>query len=145
MSAQGPTSVCLASAFRDASAPSAAAQPRRKTKPFAIRFTETEVTYLKSKAGRRPLGAWCRDKLLGKHAERCVELKHPKLDDHQYAALLSALGESRMSSNLNQLAKHATMGTLDVSQDTEQQLHDAYAAIIAMRDVLLTALQVKLR
>ena len=119
--------------------------PGASPNPSPIRLTAGELAYLRSKAGRRPLGAWCRDQLLGEHAEKQAELQQPGLDERQYAALLAALGHSRLSSNLNQLAKHANMGTLDVSQDTERQLQDAYAAILAMRDALLTALQVKLR
>ena len=145
MSAQAAASAHLAGAFRDVASQPGTARPRRVTKPFAIRFTAGELAYLRSKAGRRPLGAWCRDQLLGEHAEKRAELQQPRLDERQYAALLAALGHSHLSSNLNQLAKHANMGTLDVSQDTERQLQDAYAAIIAMRDALLTALQVKLR
>ncbi|CAA0121185.1 Uncharacterised protein [Halioglobus japonicus] len=37
------------------------------------------------------------------------------------------------------------MGTLDVSQNIEQQLEDAYKAVIAMRDALIKALEIKLR
>ena len=47
--------------------------------------------------------------------------------------------------NLNQLAKSANMGTLDVSQNVELQLQEAYLAILAMRDALITALEIKLR
>jgi hypothetical protein len=144
MSGWGVQRTQLSGAFRQASG-----LPKpltgRKTKPFAIRFTDEERAYLQEMAGKRPLGAYCRDKLLGEKAEHRIELRKPKLDQEQYAALLAALGQSRLSSNLNQLAKSANMGTLDVSQNVEQQLEDAYKAVIAMRDALIKALEIKLR
>ena len=97
MSAQAEISAHLAGAFRGASGQSATPKSGSVTKRFSIRFTQAELAYLRSKAGRRPLGAWCRERLLGEHAEKRAELKQPKLEDHQYAALLSALGESRLS------------------------------------------------
>ena len=145
MSARGVGSTQLSDNFRRASNQSKPTFSGRKTKPFAIRFTEEERTYLQEKAGSRPLGAYCRGVLLGDRAEQRKVLRKPKIDQEQYAALLAALGQSRLSSNLNQLAKSANMGTLDVSQSVEQQLEDAYKAVIAMRDALIKALEIKLR
>ena len=145
MSPAGASSAELTGAFQDVSAKPKPERPGRKAKRFTIRLPNVELAYLRSKAGRRPLSAWCRDQLLGDKAEKRVELKQPRLDDQQYASLLSALGESRLSSNVNQLAKHANMGTLDVSQDVEKQLEEAILAILAMRDALLTALEIRLR
>jgi len=67
-------------------------------------------------------------------------LRKPKINEQQVASVLAALGQSRISANLNQLAKHANMGILDISRDVEQELQDACAAIFAMRDVLFMAL-----
>lgn len=105
-----------------------------------MRLTAEERAYLEQLAGNRSLSAYIRGRLLGDHAEKRRDLRKPKLEDQQFAALLAALGESRMSSNLNQLAKHANMGTLDASQDVEQQLQEACEAVLAMRDALIMAL-----
>jgi len=121
--------------------------PEKKAKPtapYSIRFTAEERSRLEAQAGHRSLGAYIRDKLLGEQADkRCRALRKPSLGDEQFAALLAALGDSHLSSNLNQLAKHANMGTLDVSEDVEKELHYAYEAIIAMREALFIALGLK--
>ena len=108
--------------------------------PFAIRFSVEERAYLEELAGGKPLGTYIREVVLDKAAQKRRPVRKPKIEDEQYAALLASLGASHLSSNLNQLAKHANMGTLDVSRDIEQELHDAYLAVLAMRDALLMAL-----
>ena len=92
--------------FNYASPPKA--KKAKETKPFPIRFTMDERAYLEQKAGRRPLGAYCREILLGNYAEKRRNSRKPCISDEQYSSLLAALGESRLSSNLNQLAKQAT-------------------------------------
>ena len=53
---------------------------------------------------------------------------------------MAALGQSRLSSNLNQLAKSANSGSLPVSPETEQALVQACEDVRRMRHALLTAL-----
>ena len=123
----------------------AAPQPGRKKppSPFSIRLSEEERAYLLQQAGNKPLGAYIRERLLGDKADKRRTFRKPKVDDKQIAQVLAALGASRLSSNLNQLAKSANMGTLDVSRNVEQELQDACGAVLAMRDALLTALGLK--
>jgi hypothetical protein len=122
----------------------AVAAPPAPTKenatPFSIRFTPSEKAYLTQKAGCRPLGAYIREELLGKQADLRRKERKPKADEKQVAALLAGLGQSRIPSNLNQLAKAANQGTLGTSEEIEQQLQDACAAVLAMREALFTAL-----
>ncbi len=80
--------------------------------------------------------------LKDKEQKRRIHRK-PHIEQKQYATLLAALGQSRLSSNLNQLAKSVNMGTLDVSQDAERQLQEAHETILIMRDTLLMALGLK--
>lgn len=54
--------------------------------------------------------------------------------------VLAELGRSRLSSNLNQLAKAANMGTLPVHRDITGELQEACRSVQAMWDALLTAL-----
>lgn len=143
MSAQGAGGAQIKEVFQSVSGQPKAERPGRKAKRFSIRLSDDELVYLRSKAGRRPLSAWCREQLLGSRAENRIELKQPQLEDQQYASLLAALGESRLSSNINQLAKHANMGTLDIGSDTEQELQYAVQAIIDMRKALFIALGLK--
>ena len=135
----------LAAVFGDSTEQESSDDNRAKpTKPFSVRLTDEERAYLEELAGKRPLGAYIRQKLLGEKADkRKRNLRKPTLNDKQYAELLAALGQGRWSSNLNQLAKHANIGTLDVSKDVEQELHDACGAVLAMRDALLMALNLK--
>ena len=133
----------LSDAFQATSGTSQAEVPRKRPSPFCIRLTPDERAYLKRLAGNRPLGAYIREQLLGSRAEKRRELRRPQIEQEQYAALLAALGQSRLSSNLNQLAHSANMGTLDVSQDIEQQLQDAYGAVLEMRKALFMALGLK--
>jgi len=111
-----------------------------ETKPFSIRFTEEERAYLEAQAGGQPLGAFIRALVLCEQAQKRRVLRKPQIHHQKIALVLSALGDTRLASNLNQLAKHANVGTLDVSEHVEQELHDSYLAIVSMRDLLIEAL-----
>jgi hypothetical protein len=108
--------------------------------PFSLRLSPEERAYLDRQAGGRPLGAYIRERLLGDQARKRQVRRKPKVDDKRIALVLAELGGSRLSSNLNQLAKAANMGTLDVSRDVEQELREACRAVLAMRDALIAAL-----
>ena len=126
----------IAALFKKASIETPA-KPEKKKKPapFSLRLTE-ELAFLEERAGNMPLGAYIRRELLGDHVCKRRAVRKPALSDEQYAALLAALGTSRLSSNLNQLAHRANTGALDVSPETEWQLQEAYAAVLAMRRAL---------
>lgn len=136
----------ILSTFNSASAREAQPQPKKKpTKrnhpPFSLRLSEDERSHLKEQAGDQPLGAYIRDQLLGDDVkQKRRQVRQPAIHDAQFATLLGMLGESRLASNLNQLAKHANCGTLDVSPEVEAELKTACAAVIAMRNILLNAL-----
>ncbi|MBL1259813.1 MAG: hypothetical protein COB33_004675 [Thiotrichaceae bacterium] len=145
MSAQGTRQTNLSEVFHHSTsgAPLSPACKKKPHSPFSIRFSEDERSYLEQQAGNRPLGAYIRDELLAEKAQKRRISRKPAIEDVQYAALLAALGQSRLSSNLNQLSKNANTGTLDVSGDTEQQLQDACQAIFAMREALFVALRLR--
>lgn len=111
--------------------------------PFSLRLTVEERALLDELAGGWPLGAYIRQRLLGEKADKRRTVRKPKIDEQKLALVLAELGKSRLSSNLNQLAKAANMGTLDVSQEVEGQLQEACRAVLAMRDALITALGLK--
>lgn len=139
MSAAEQSKLRASTAFQQVSG-----SPKRiRPSPFCIRLSPDERAYLEHLAGNRPLGAYIRQCLLGDQAEKRRELRSPKIEQEQYAALLAAMGRSHLSSNLNQLAKHANVGTLDVSRNIEQELHDAYLAVLEMRKALFMALGLK--
>lgn len=57
--------------------------------------------------------------------------------------MLGGLGQSRLASNVNQLAKAANMGALPVSPEVEAELLESCAAIREMREALVKALGVR--
>lgn len=112
----------------------------KKPTPFSLRLTVEERTYLERKAGNRPLSVYIREILLGDQCSKRRAQRKPKVNQKELAGVLAALGQSRMSANLNQIAKAANSGSIKVPEDTQQQLEDAYQAIIAMREALYIAL-----
>ena len=66
-------------------------------------------------------------------AERCLLLDRA-------GRVLAALGQSRIASNLNQLAKAVNIGVLPVTPETEADMSEACAAVSAMRADLMRAL-----
>lgn len=115
---------------------------RRYTPPFSLRLTVEERKRLDELAGNQPLGSYIRDRLLGEHTEKRRKIKKPKPDTAMLAMVLSELGQSRLASNINQLAKAANMGTLDITPEIEREIKQAYREIQAMRALLITALGV---
>lgn len=113
------------------------------TSPFSMRLTAEEREFLEIHAKDTPWAAYIRECVFGKAARKRRPQRRPSVDEKKIAAVISALGESRLASNLNQLAKSSNMGTLDVSNDTEQQLQEAAMAVLAMREALFTALGLK--
>lgn len=111
-----------------------------RTRPIPIRFTEAELAILRERAGKLPLSTYMRQELLGSQIDKGRRQRHPKVNQKEIAALLAALGQSRLSSNLNQLARAANIGVVDVSDDVEKQLQEASMAVLAMREALMIAL-----
>jgi len=65
------------------------------------------------------------------------------VDQKAIAKLLGALGQSRISNNINQLAKAANSGSLPVNHDVLNSLKEAVTAVYWMRDTLIKALRLK--
>lgn len=115
----------------------------KQTAPFSLRLTTEERAYLNQMAGNRPLGGYIRERLLGENGDKRRSFRKPRTDEVQVARVLAELGRSRLASNLNQLAKSANIGTLDVNDDIESQLIEACAAVQSMRENLIAALGLK--
>jgi len=113
---------------------------KQSTAPFSMRLTEDEQAFLDALCGGRSWTAYIRECVFGETATPRRAIRRPKLEDEALAAALSGLGQSRLSSNLNQLARSANIGVIDVSDDIEGQLEDACTAILEMRKALMTAL-----
>ena len=109
--------------------------------PFSLRLTTEERARLEAEAAGKPLGAYVRARLFGADAvPRKRRGNSPVKDQEALGRVLGALGQSRLSSNLNQLAKAANTGSLPVTPETEADLKTACREVLALRADLLRAL-----
>lgn len=113
-------------------------------KPFSIRLTDDERKLLLDRAGKLPLSTYVRNLVLEEAARaprrRMRRSRKPVKDDETLARLLATLGQSRIANNLNQLAKAVNIGMLPVTPETENDIGEACAAVVAMRRDLMGAL-----
>jgi len=117
---------------------------RKRAAPFSLRLTQDERTRLEREAGETPLATYIKLRLFNNLPPLATFRGGRTATDSQLIAkLLAALGASRLSQNLNQLAKAANMGTLEVGPETEKELLEACAEVHAMRRDLVKALGLK--
>lgn len=115
--------------------------PPKYPPPFSLRLTYEERARLIAEASGRPLSVYIRECLLGDAATpRRWFGNSPVRDYEALGRVLGVLGQSRLASNLNQLAKAAHTGSLPVTPETEAELKQACRDVAAMRAELLKAL-----
>jgi len=113
----------------------------KKPSPFSLRLTFEERAALEQDAADMPLGAYIRSRVFDQsRPPRRTRGKRPVKDHAELAQLVAALGNSRLSSNVNQLARAVNSGSLPVTPDTERALKDACADIAWMRIALMKSL-----
>jgi len=114
------------------------------TPPFSLRLTFEERARLEELAGNEPLGSYIRKQIFDKKGRgsrrKRRKSRRPIQDEQKLAKVLAMLGQSRLSNNLNQLAKSANLGTLPMMPDTERDIRRACADVALMRRELLRAL-----
>ncbi|NWH07874.1 MAG: hypothetical protein HXY22_04365 [Alphaproteobacteria bacterium] len=109
--------------------------------PFSLRLTAEERARLEADAAGAPLGGYIRKRLFGEAASpRKRRGNSPVKDGEALGRLVGALGQSRLSANLNQLAKAVNTGSLPVTPETEAEIKQACQAVTVMREELLRAL-----
>lgn len=109
--------------------------------PFSIRFTFEERARLDAERGRLSLAAHIRERLFGNEASVRKKPGNTSVGDAEaLGRVLGALGNSRLSQNINQLAKAVNTGSLPVTPETEADLAAACEEIKALRNDLLRAL-----
>jgi len=121
----------------------AAANPKKKPReaPFSLRLSFDEKALLRAAANGVPLGAYIKAKLFDEPLEKVRRRNTNPVKDHEaLGRVLGALGKSRLSQNLNQIARAANMGALPVSPELEDELRQACADVEALRKELLRAL-----
>ena len=116
---------------------------RKRPSPFCIRLSENERARLASEARGIPLGAYIKAKALGDKPLRMRRTGLAVEDRQALAKALALLGRSRLSSNLNQLAHAANIGSLPMTPETEAELVAALRDVREMRRLLMTALGLK--
>ena len=109
--------------------------------PFSIRLTFDERARLDAERGRQSLAAHIRTRLFGEEVAVRKKPGNSTIKDAEaLGRVLGALGGSRLSSNLNQLAKAVNTGSLPVTPETEADLVAACEEVRALRNDLLRAL-----
>jgi len=114
---------------------------KRKYHPtLQIHFSQSQREKLDSWADGRPIAAYIKDVLFIE--ERKPQRTHGVIlqDKKLYAQALGSLGQSRLASNVNQMAKAVNSGSLQVNQETEAAILEAAKAIIVLRDVFFDAM-----
>ncbi|GAB5489666.1 MAG: hypothetical protein Pars2KO_32360 [Parasphingorhabdus sp.] len=110
-------------------------------KPISVRFTAEERAELERNAGDLTLSSYVRSRCVGDTAPaHRTRGKRPVKDQEALGRVLGALGQSRLSNNLNQLAKALNNGTLGLQEDTEAELLKAAYDIAYIRLTLIKAL-----
>lgn len=131
-------------AARAFSAAAGQAATRRKTRsisPVTLRLTPEERAKLQELAAGTTLSAYIRACLFDAEAKRRKRRPKSVVADKQAAAeALALLGQSRIASNLNQLAYHANIGALIVGEQEKAKIAEANAHLEAIRSLLMQTL-----
>lgn len=123
---------------------SAPSEGRDRSRPLSVRFSDAEKSRLTYLAAGKPLGQFIRERALDGTAEPRRISKPVVKDADALGRLLGQLGQSRLSNNLNQLAKAANLGSLPVTSEVEADLRQACSEVFEMRSLLLAALGVQI-
>ena len=109
--------------------------------PFSLRLTYEERARLDAERGSKTLAAYIRERLFGVDAApRKKRGNSPVQDKEALGRMAGTLGQSRLSQNMNQLAKAVNSGSLPVTPETEAEIKEACREISEMRDELMAAL-----
>jgi RNase P/RNase MRP subunit POP5 len=122
-------------------------QKSKYAPPFSMRLSDEERAVLEQAAGDRPLAAYIRwlifKEIMPDMPKKRTRGEAANIDHKAIAKLLGALGQSRIASNINQLAKAANSGSLPVNHDVLNSLKEAVTAVHWMRETLIKALGLK--
>ncbi len=109
--------------------------------PFSLRLTYEERARLDAERGDKSLAAYIRERLFGDDAApRKKRGNSPVQDKEALGRVAGALGQSRLSQNMNQLARAVNTGSLPVTPETEAEIKEACREISELRTALLVAL-----
>lgn len=118
-------------------------QTKRKTtpSPITLRMTAEERARLEELAAGMTMSAYIRACVFAEETKRRKRRPKSAVADNAAAAeALALLGQSRIASNLNQLAHHANLGVLAMDEQERHQIAEANAHLAAIRGLLMRAL-----
>lgn len=110
---------------------------------FSLRLTQEERVYLDKVSGDMPLGAYIRAKILDNTLPRKTYSKPKKKPAEELTGPGTSPGNaknSRLSNNLNQLARAMNSGLLRLNKETHETILQACKEIDYMREELTRAL-----
>lgn len=114
---------------------------RSSISPVTLRLKPEEREILEELADSMTLSAYIRACVFAEEAKcRKRRPKNVVEDKKAVAEALALLGQSRIASNLNQLAYHANIGLLIKDEDTKSQIAEANGHLSAIRGLLMQAL-----
>ncbi len=116
----------------------------KRPAPFSLRLTFEQRARLKAEAGDMSLSSYILSRLSNPtNPPPRRRGKAPVKDHRALAQVLGLPGQSRLSANVNQLARSANSGSLPVTPDTEAALMSAVADINRIRRLLIEALNLE--
>ena len=133
----------LKHAFQNALGQSARNNSNKKKSSSVITFriTDAEHQELKQLSQGASVSAYIRECVFKEGtSKRKRQLRTPIKDQTALAKALGLLGQSRIPNNLNQLAYQANTGSLPMSEDTLDQVKEAYDHVRFIRRELIKAL-----
>lgn len=120
-----------------------APRPRKpnSTSVVTLRLTPEERAKLEELAAGMTLSAYIRACVFAAESKRRARRPRTAVEDKKAAAeALALLGQSRIASNLNQLAHHANIGMLITGEAEKAQIAEANGHLAAIRSLLMRAL-----
>jgi len=123
------------------SLPSKSSPNRTAISPITLRLTPEERERLEELAAGMTLSAYIRACVFAQEMRRRKHRPKTVVADKKAAAeALALLGQSRIASNLNQLAYHANIGALEIGEVEKAQIAEAHAQVKSIRSLLMHAL-----
>lgn len=137
----GTVNAAIKSDFDQVAADAGKLKKRSSISPVTLRLTPEERVKLEELAAGMTLSAYIRACVFAEETRRRKRRPKTSVEDKKAAAeALALLGQSRIASNLNQLAYHANIGMLIEDEEAKAQIAEANEHLLAIRTLLMTAL-----
>lgn len=115
----------------------------KRPSPMTFRATDEQKQEIRDKAGRMPVGAYIRFKVLDMPDPPQMRRRGISSDQEILQEILKELASARLANNLNQIARACNRGQMKVTEETEAAMRQAYQDVRDMRLILLQALGLK--